>query len=191
MPMSVAPTPGVRIRTSLRERLKKSSTASIEALRLNKSMRKRTQRLLKGLNPDTSSNDSNRNESPPQKQQRQYSSSVDSSLTANSSVHHLPSLEYKTYVETTGTHMTNLVAVLEALLLGLYNTFARNQVAPSAYSALPPFAKGSVFCGPLNVRGRREEQDGELVEGLLQLFSNKDPASVSHFRNRGILFYRG
>nr|CDS28888.1 Hyccin [Hymenolepis microstoma] len=177
IPISIVPPSGVRTQTSFRSRLKKSSIASMEALRLSKSMRQRTHRLLKGLNPDASSNVSNINESPPQKQQ-QYSPSLDSSLTAKSSIHFPPSLEYMKYVETIGMHMTNLAAVLEALLLGLYNTFARNQMAPSRYSALPPLSSKSVFCGPLNVRGKKEEQDGELVEALFQLFSNPDPSSL-------------
>ncbi|VDN96168.1 unnamed protein product [Rodentolepis nana] len=179
-PLSGVPSSGVQTQTSFRSRLKKSSIASMEALRLSKSMRQRTHRLLKGLNPDASSNVSNINDSPPppQKHQLQYSSSIDSSLTAKSSLHFPSSFDYVKYMETIGTHMTNLAAVLEALLLGLYNTFARNQIAPSVYSALPPLSSRSVFCGPLNVRGKREEQDGELVEALLQLFSNRDPSSL-------------
>lgn len=169
IPISIVPPSGIRTQTSFRSRLKKSSIASV---------RHRTHRFLKGFNPDASGNVSNMTESPPQKQQQQFSPSLDSSLTAKSSLHFPPSLEYMRYVETIGMHMTNLAAVLEALLLGLYNTFARNQMAPSVYSALPPFSSRSVFCGPLNVRGKREEQDGELVEALLQLFSNPDPSSL-------------
>lgn len=77
-------------------------------------------------------------------------------------------------------YMTSLAAVLEALLLGLYNTFARSHAAPSDENALPPFASGSVFCGPLDVKARKEDQDKESLEGLLSNFSNKAPADVSN-----------
>lgn len=160
-----------KTRTSFRERLKKSSTVT------------NTQRLLKALNPD-STNTSNTSPLNPQS----------TSLDANAAVGSVPvtAEAMKKYIEVIGSHMTNLAAMLEALLLGLYNTFARAHLAASSgavYTALPPFASGSVFCGPLNAPSTKSE--GELVEGLLQLFSSRDPASVSclPFSHSSLLVY--
>ncbi|CDS39586.1 Hyccin [Echinococcus multilocularis] len=81
-----------------------------------------------------------------------------------------------------GMHMASLAAVLEALLLGLYNTYVRQLVAPrrgaNLFSALPPFASGSVFCGPLDITKTKEDQETEIVESFLHLFPKRD--STAH-----------
>uniref|UniRef100_A0A5K3FKF7 UNC80 domain-containing protein n=1 Tax=Mesocestoides corti TaxID=53468 RepID=A0A5K3FKF7_MESCO len=53
---------------------------------------------------------------------------------------------------TAGTNLATLSAILEALLLGLYNTYAsQKRFATPSYFTLPPFSDGSVFSGPLPV----------------------------------------
>ncbi|KAM7538468.1 hypothetical protein Aperf_G00000059512 [Anoplocephala perfoliata] len=188
-----------RNQRSLRERLKKSSMASVEAFRrpnLNKTMRQRTHRLFKGLTPEannTSNTSSAANEPPApsiESSNRTLSvitakSSTPSSTSPISAVSTLSESTSSTkHLEAIGIHMTSLAAVLEALLLGLYNTFARSHVAPSIDSVLPPLASGSVFCGPLDVKGRKEVQDRESLEGLLSNFSNKDPATLLDGRKK-------
>ncbi|KAH9283268.1 hypothetical protein ECG_03611 [Echinococcus granulosus] len=80
-----------------------------------------------------------------------------------------------------GTHMASLAAVLEALLVGL-NTYVRQLVVPrrgaNLFSALPPFASGSVFCGPLDMTKTKEDQETEIVESFLHLFLNRDSTAV-------------
>ncbi|KAL5966709.1 hypothetical protein TSMEX_005555 [Taenia solium] len=176
-----------RPRKSLRHRLKKSSVISVDALRhpsFNRTVRQRTRRILAGFTSDPT-NVSNIGTTAAPADSSTHSSSSATATTArscNTTTSRPSSLSASRKAPAIGTHMASLAAVLETLLLGLYNTYTRQLVAPrrgaNLYSALPPFASGSVFCGPLAIAKIREEHEKEVVGSFLHLFPNRN--STAH-----------
>ena len=177
-----------RARKSLRERLKKTSTSSMEALRrpsLNRTVRQRTRRLLGGLNfPEVPTNANSDVVPPPES----VGSNGASSMTSDSVVSARSCTDSSTSEKTismTANHMSSLAAILEALLIGLYNTYvrrmgSRESSSSTVLSVLPPFARGSVFCGPLAGVTRGEETEGCSLEGFLKRFpTSSDLIAVS------------
>nr|CDS23432.1 Hyccin [Echinococcus granulosus] len=176
-----------RGRKSLRHRLKKSSVVSVDALRrpsFNRTVRQRTRRILAGFTSDPA-NTSNVGATAAPADSSTHSSSSVTATTArscNTTTSTPTSLPTSQKASAIGTHMASLAAVLEALLVGLYNTYVRQLVVPrrgaNLFSALPPFASGSVFCGPLDMTKTKEDQETEIVESFLHLFPNRD--STAH-----------
>lgn len=177
-----------RPRKSLRHRLKKSSAISVDALRrpsFNRTVRQRTRRILAGFTSDPT-NVSNVGPTTAPADSSTHSSSSATTTTARScnTTTSTPSpLSASEKAPAIGTNMASLAAVLETLLLGLYNTYTRQLVAPrggaNLYSALPPLASGSVFCGPLAIAKTKEEHEMEMVGSFLHLFPNRNYTAVS------------
>ncbi|VDM30194.1 unnamed protein product [Hydatigera taeniaeformis] len=176
-----------RSRKSLRHRLKKTSVISVDALRrpnFNRTVRRHTRRILAGFTSDPT-NVSNIGTTAAPADSSTHSSSSATATTAKScsTTASIPSsLSASEKVPAIGTHMASLAAVLETLLLGLYNTYARRLATSRSwgnlYSSLPTFASGSVFCGPLDIMKSMEEHEMEMVRSFLHLFPNR--SSTAH-----------
>ncbi|KAL5111001.1 hypothetical protein TcWFU_009961 [Taenia crassiceps] len=177
-----------RPRRSLRHRLKKSSVISVDALRrpsFNRTVRQRTRRILAGFTSDpTNVSNVGATTAPADSSTRSSSSTTATTARSCNTTTSMPSpLSASEKAPAIGTHMASLAAVLETLLLGLYNTYARQLAAPrrgaNLYSSLPPLASGSVFCGPLIIAKTNEEHETEMVESFLHLFPNRNSTTHS------------